>query len=505
MIAHTLTIHDADGRVVNTFTFESGEAVVGRGADADIRLQSSTVSRKHARFRVEGAQCSVEDLGSANGVFLGEQRLSRPVLLPPNANIVVGDFAIRYSAREAAPRPSPPTGPAPAAAKGPPPLPAASSADRWFLIRVGDHLEGEYFELSDPEMMLGRTDQNQLQVLDPSVSRLHARFQLQGPHYVVVDNGSANGTRVNGERIAQPVVLREGDAIAFGDICFVLTSHPERFRFDGTAADGATRISRPPATARGTAGPDGPNVLILVAGIAALVLVASAIGLLLIARSPAPAAPETASAATSAGADFNRGLRAFEQQDWMGAVAALESAQLRQPSGETDALLERARNELDASETLRRCAAQIEAAINLEGSGQALAAVETYEDARRCHESIRTGTSAHRLATERIRDQIDPALAALYRQLGALALRSGDTASAVQSLDRAAEILRGAGHPLPDNLEVNLRVALLGAADRAFTDEAWRRAADLYGRAAELGALEPEHERRFTRAQRMAR
>ena len=64
-------------RVPNTgavFPF-SGEVVVGRGAAADIALDHSTVSRRHASLRLDGATVVVRDLDSANGTYLNGERI----------------------------------------------------------------------------------------------------------------------------------------------------------------------------------------------------------------------------------------------------------------------------------------------------------------------------------------------------------------------------------------------------------------------------------------------
>lgn len=52
---------------------------------------------------------------------------------------------------------------------------------------------------------------------DRNVSRRHARFLVSGGAAFVEDLGSANGTRVNGERISGRVRLREGDLVRIGD------------------------------------------------------------------------------------------------------------------------------------------------------------------------------------------------------------------------------------------------------------------------------------------------
>ncbi len=49
--------------------------VIGRAASAATRLDDPTVSREHARVRVEDGRVLVEDLGSRNGSWLGGARL----------------------------------------------------------------------------------------------------------------------------------------------------------------------------------------------------------------------------------------------------------------------------------------------------------------------------------------------------------------------------------------------------------------------------------------------
>jgi len=51
------------------YTF-SGEAVIGRGAAADVSIPDPSISRRHALARLEGKTVVLEDLGSANGTSL---------------------------------------------------------------------------------------------------------------------------------------------------------------------------------------------------------------------------------------------------------------------------------------------------------------------------------------------------------------------------------------------------------------------------------------------------
>lgn len=52
------------------FPLIAEEIVVGRSLEATVSLDSEDLSRRHARFRHDGEQWTVEDLESRNGVFL---------------------------------------------------------------------------------------------------------------------------------------------------------------------------------------------------------------------------------------------------------------------------------------------------------------------------------------------------------------------------------------------------------------------------------------------------
>jgi DNA-binding winged helix-turn-helix (wHTH) protein len=56
-------------------TLEEGEHVIGRDPDAEIFLNSGGVSRHHARIRISAGRATIEDLGSKNGTFVGDQRV----------------------------------------------------------------------------------------------------------------------------------------------------------------------------------------------------------------------------------------------------------------------------------------------------------------------------------------------------------------------------------------------------------------------------------------------
>jgi DNA-binding winged helix-turn-helix (wHTH) protein len=60
-----------DGRV----TLEEGEHLIGRDPEAGIFLNSAGVSRRHARIGISAGRATIEDLGSKNGTFVGDERV----------------------------------------------------------------------------------------------------------------------------------------------------------------------------------------------------------------------------------------------------------------------------------------------------------------------------------------------------------------------------------------------------------------------------------------------
>jgi pSer/pThr/pTyr-binding forkhead associated (FHA) protein len=70
------------------------------------------------------------------------------------------------------------------------------------------------FDITASIMVVGRDEASDIRVDEPLVSRSHARIERRGDTYVVLDLGSTNLTRVNGEVIGERE-LRHGDEVRF--------------------------------------------------------------------------------------------------------------------------------------------------------------------------------------------------------------------------------------------------------------------------------------------------
>ena len=78
-----------------------GENVVGRGPEARVRVDSSAVSRRHARIVVSGVTAVIEDLGSKNGTEVDGRTIAAPVTLADRAVIWIGAVALTFRVAEA--------------------------------------------------------------------------------------------------------------------------------------------------------------------------------------------------------------------------------------------------------------------------------------------------------------------------------------------------------------------------------------------------------------------
>ena len=56
--------------------------IIGRGSDADITVDDSSISRKHVEILWDGKRAQVNDLGSTNGSLLNGEKVSKAPLSP---------------------------------------------------------------------------------------------------------------------------------------------------------------------------------------------------------------------------------------------------------------------------------------------------------------------------------------------------------------------------------------------------------------------------------------
>jgi DNA-binding winged helix-turn-helix (wHTH) protein len=73
----------------------AGENIVGRGIDDVIEIEAPTISRRHARITI-GESTTLEDLGSKNGTWLKDERLTAPHALADGDVVRLGSARFTF-------------------------------------------------------------------------------------------------------------------------------------------------------------------------------------------------------------------------------------------------------------------------------------------------------------------------------------------------------------------------------------------------------------------------
>jgi len=240
--------------------------VIGRDEYADVPLFGDPhIAPQHARIVRQQNRHLLEDLGTPVGTLLNGQpvqqawlkdgdiiqiasirlqffekatrsvvreameRVEKPPSRPP-----VPDYLCPYCgerkdpvtgqcACSVLPGAAPSVAPSPATSSaGVPPLTGAAAqpttaAVPTRLVIVNGVKAGMVFPLQGNVITIGREPGRDLQIdFDPTVSRRHARLERQGTQWVLIDEGSRNGSFVNGRPVQQQPV-QVGDVLRFGN------------------------------------------------------------------------------------------------------------------------------------------------------------------------------------------------------------------------------------------------------------------------------------------------
>lgn len=179
-----------------------GGITVGREAAAcDVVVSGPTISRRHFRVFERAGACFLQDLDSTNGVFVNRQRVNREYVLKDGDLIGIG----------------------------------TAEFDHLRFQTEGGH--GRPWTVTLPKKdawIIGRLPGNDIAVsFDSTVSSRHAVVRRKGERVEVADQGSLNGTWVNGQRVRR-AVLEPTDTLMIG-------STTMRFQ---ALADGSVQVVR---------------------------------------------------------------------------------------------------------------------------------------------------------------------------------------------------------------------------------------------------------------------
>jgi len=78
---------------------EGTELIIGKGSQANIIVSNPIISRAHAKISFHGGVCTIQDLGSKNGTFVGDQKLPNggSAIVPNGEYITLGNEIFQFN------------------------------------------------------------------------------------------------------------------------------------------------------------------------------------------------------------------------------------------------------------------------------------------------------------------------------------------------------------------------------------------------------------------------
>ena len=267
---YKLVIQDDEGKTT-VVPLIRDELTIGRKEGNTIRLTERNVSRQHARLTRANGTIVIEDLNSYNGIRVNGSRIQGRATIKEADRVQIGDYLIEVrsdavTAEGTSPGqdetqplervegssppatvPMPAEPPPPIASVAPEPVGLADTdpgraatgiSNHGRLVILSTNFAGQEFLLDKSEMVIGRTDDNEIWLNHRSISRHHAKIHLENGRYSIEDLGSSNGVRVNGEEYGK-VELRRADVIDLGHVRLRFIEPGEDFIFgrDAQAVD----------------------------------------------------------------------------------------------------------------------------------------------------------------------------------------------------------------------------------------------------------------------------
>jgi len=204
---------------VGIVTLDKSRLTFGRDKDNDIVLSAAGVSGFHAEIQTENGQSFVVDLGSQNGTFINGKKVTGRIALKAwdvlqfekvKAEVVDPDQRRPTQVNRAV------TAADLDAGQGATQVRAAIGG--WSLSGVSPLVAGKAFPLT-ATTTVGREASCDIHIDEQLLSRSHAVLKVVGDVLTVTDQGSANGTFVNGKKVTE-AVLKSGDELRFDQIVF---------------------------------------------------------------------------------------------------------------------------------------------------------------------------------------------------------------------------------------------------------------------------------------------
>lgn len=188
------------------------ETSIGKSRANDVVLPLDSVSRFHAVIAKKRNDWVITDTFSKNGIQVNGKQVDGKAVIADGDIITIGSVPLKFLCAEA--------------------ISSVSKSQIRTAARTGNSRGVAYAVLVDvkshkpvylkkKDVLIGRGDDADIQLMSQTVSAHHARIHMTSKGWALSDLDSHNGTKLNGRYITQPQLIFDEDMITFGDKVFI--------------------------------------------------------------------------------------------------------------------------------------------------------------------------------------------------------------------------------------------------------------------------------------------
>lgn len=205
-------VNENDGSVIDIDRWETS---IGKSKSNDIVLPQEDISRFHAVIAKKQKEWVITDTFSKTGVLVNDEKVEGQTVIEDGDVITIGTVPLKFLCAEALSDELKTQIRNEAAQMN-------NQVNRNIAYAVlVDAKTRRPIYLRKKDVLIGRSDDSDIQINLDTVSGRHARIHLTSRGWALSDLNSHNGTKLNGRYITEPQLIFDMDMITFGDRVFI--------------------------------------------------------------------------------------------------------------------------------------------------------------------------------------------------------------------------------------------------------------------------------------------
>lgn len=205
-------VNENDSSVIDIDRWETS---IGKSKSNDIVLPQEDISRFHAVIAKKQKEWVITDTFSKTGVLVNDERVEGQAVIEDGDIITIGTIPLKFLCAEALSDELKTQIRNEAAQMN-------NQVNRNIAYAVlVDAKTRRPIYLRKKDVLIGRSDDADIQINLDTVSGRHARIHLTSRGWALSDLNSHNGTKLNGRYITEPQLIFDMDMITFGDRVFI--------------------------------------------------------------------------------------------------------------------------------------------------------------------------------------------------------------------------------------------------------------------------------------------